>query len=242
MKNISDFKTQSIQSGETQTYPPGLSDNGEENSQKSLEVVSGNSAADPKLTKETQQKICDYIRRGLTWEKAGEILGINPSTMKSWTQRHETFASAIKKARRELEVNLLESINQAGEKSWQARAWMLERSFGYTQAPARVDVRQEIQHGLSPSLAQILAGYNSKNPQAIEPKEVRQIETEVIDVQDVNPSKYTNHCATNAQPQEPAVVPEKRKRHKPMRRKKLARGHDTPTGSPQPPEKNVNTP
>jgi hypothetical protein len=241
MKNLSDSETQSIPSMETETHSPGLPDNCEENVQKSLQVSKG-SAAEPKLTKETQQKICDYIRRGLTWEKAGEILGINSGTMKSWTQRNDAFASAIKKARRELEVGLLESINQAGEKSWQARAWMLERSFGYTQAPARVDVRQEIQHGLSPGLAQILAGYNSKNPQTIEPKEVRQIETEVIDIQHINPSKDNNHCATNAQPQEPAIVLEKRKRHKPMRRKRLSRGHDTPTASPQPAEKNVNTP
>jgi len=242
MKNPSDSEPHLISHGETKTPPPGSPDTCETKDEKSLQVVSGMTTAEPKLTKEIQQKVCDYIRRGLTWEKAGEILGIPPSTLKSWTQRNETFASAIKKARRELEVNLLESINNAGEKSWQARAWMLERSFGYTQAPARVDVRQEIQHGLSPGLAQILAGYNSKNPQTIEPKDVREIETEIVDVQHLKPSEDNNHCATNTQPQEPAIVPEKRKRHKPMRRKKLPRGHDTPLASPQPPEKNVNTP
>jgi len=242
MKNLSDSEPHLISHVETKTPPPGSPDTSETKDEKSLQIVSGTAAEEPKLTKEIQQKVCDYIRRGLTWEKAGEILGIPASTLKSWTQRNEAFASAIKKARRELEVNLLESINNAGEKSWQARAWMLERSFGYTQAPARVDVRQEIQHGLSPGLAQILAGYNSKNPQTIESKDVRQIESEVIEVQDVNPSKYTIHCATNTQPERPAVIPEKRKRHKPMRRKRLPRGHHTPSGIPQPTEKNVNSP
>jgi len=196
----------------------------------------------PKLTKEVTEKVCEYIRKGLTWEKAGEIMGISPNTLRCWTQRHAPFASAIKKARRELEVNLLESINNAGEKSWQAKAWMLERSFGYVQAPNRVEVKQDVQHGLSPALAQLLAGYNSKNVQTIEPKEVRQIEAEVIDVQRANPSEDNNHCATNT-PEKVLVAPEvKRKRHKPMRRKRLQKGHDTPPTLPQPPDKNVNTP
>jgi len=213
-----------------------------ENGEKSLISVSGKPAAEVKLTKQMMDKVCEYVRKGLTYDKAGEILGISPNTIRSWTQRHEAFAHAIKKARRELEVNLLESINTAGEKSWQARAWMLERSFGYVQAPNRVEVKQDIQHGLSPALAQLLAGYNSKNVQAIEPKEVRQIEAEVVEVKDINSSDYNNHCATN----EPAKVLDvgkvSRKRHKPMRRKRLARGHDTPPASPHPADNNVNTP
>jgi len=196
----------------------------------------------PKLTKEVTEKVCEYIRKGLTWEKAGEIMGISPNTLRCWTQRHAPFALAIKKARRELEVNLLESINNAGEKSWQAKAWMLERSFGYVQAPNRVEVKQDVQHGLSPALAQLLAGYNSKNVQTIEPKEVRQIEAEVIEVEDVKSSKYNNHCATNATEKALEVSEVKRKRHKPMRRKKLRKGHDTPMASPHPAEKNVDTP
>jgi hypothetical protein len=196
----------------------------------------------PKLTKEVTEKVCEYIRKGLTWEKAGEIMGISPNTLRCWTQRHAPFALAIKKARRELEVNLLESINNAGEKSWQAKAWMLERSFGYVQAPNRVEVKQDVQHGLSPALAQLLAGYNSKNVQTIEPKEVRQIEAEVIDIQHVKRSEDNNHCATNATEKALEVSEVKRKRHKPMRRKRLRKGHDTPMASPHPAEKNVNTP
>jgi len=213
-----------------------------ENGEKSLISVSGKPAAEVKLTKQTMDKVCEYVRKGLTYDKAGEILGISPNTIRSWTQRHEAFAHAIKKARRELEVNLLESINTAGEKSWQARAWMLERSFGYVQAPNRVEVKQDIQHGLSPALAQLLAGYNSKNMQTIEPKEVRQIEAEVVDVQHANPSKYNNYCATDAPKKVLDVGKVSRKRHKPMKRKRLARGHDTPTASPHPADNDVNTP
>jgi len=196
----------------------------------------------PKLTKEVTEKVCEYIRKGLTWEKAGEIMGISPNTLRCWTQRHASFASAIKKARRELEVNLLESINNAGEKSWQAKAWMLERSFGYVQAPNRVEVKQDIQHGLSPALAQLLAGYNSKNAQIGDRKEVRQIEAEVVEVKDINSSDYNNHCATNDPAKVLDVEKVSRKRHKPMRRKRLTRGHDTHPASPHPADNNVNTP
>lgn len=229
--------TQGESAGE---YP--IPEDCKENGEKSLISVSGKPAAEVKLTKETMEKVCEYVRKGLTYDKAGEILGISPNTIRSWTQRHDAFAHAIKKARRELEVNLLESINTAGEKSWQAKAWMLERSFGYVQAPNRVEVKQDIQHGLSPALAQLLAGYNSKNVQVGEPKEVRQIEAEVVDVQHADASKYNNYCATNKPQKVLDVEKVSRKRHKPMKRKRLARGHDTPTASPQPRDENVDTP
>lgn len=224
---------------------PGKDNDMKENHEESLQVTlpgRNQTGRPPTYSKEIMEKVCEYIRKGLTYEKAGEILGISPKTIQSWQNRYPAFADAIKKARRELEVFLLESITNAGEKSWQARAWMLERNFGYAQPSARVDVKQEIQHGLSPTLANLLAGYNSKKAQVIDSKQIVKSESEVIELQDVKFTKYNNHCATNDAPAEGALVLQKRKRHKPMRRKKLRQDTTTPDRQPPSADKNVDTP
>ena len=110
------------------------------------------------LTPEIHEKILAFVRKGLTYEKAGEALGISPATIQNWQHRNKAFNESLQKERRQLEANLLDSINQAGEKSWQARAWILERSFSYSQPSARLQVSQDVTHGISGNLAQLLAG------------------------------------------------------------------------------------
>ena len=114
------------------------------------------------LTPEIHEKILGFVRKGLTYEKAGEALGISPATIQNWQHRNKAFNESLQKTRRELEANLLDSINQAGEKSWQARAWILERSFSYSQPSARLQVSQDVTHGISGNLAQLLAGIAMK--------------------------------------------------------------------------------
>ena len=115
------------------------------------------------LTKETAAKIISYVAKGLTYEKAGEAVGIAPGTIANWQSKHGWFSEDLKKARRALETSLLESIHQAGEKSWQARAWLAERVFGYAQPSARLEVAGAVAHAhaASPALAQLLAGMNT---------------------------------------------------------------------------------
>jgi hypothetical protein len=125
------------------------------------------------LTPEIQEKLLGYIRKGLTYERAGEALGISPATIQNWQARNKQFDNALKKARRDLEVSLLDSINLAGEKSWQAKAWMAERIFQYAQPSARLAVTQEHTHGISSNLASLLAGI------AVKKKEKK---AEVIDL------------------------------------------------------------
>jgi hypothetical protein len=142
------------------------------------------------LTPEIQEKLLAYIRKGLTYERAGEALGISPATIQNWQARNKQFDNALKKARRDLEVSLLDSINLAGEKSWQARAWILERSFLYSQPSARLQVSQDVTHGISSNLASLLAGIAVKK------------KAQVIDIQDVKHkptinSLYNSNCATN---------------------------------------------
>ena len=110
------------------------------------------------LTPEIQEKLLAYVRKGLTYERAGEALGISPATIQNWQARNKQFNNALKKARRDLEASLLDSINLAGEKSWQARAWMAERIFQYAQPSARLQVSQDVTHGISGNLASLLAG------------------------------------------------------------------------------------
>ena len=114
------------------------------------------------LTPEIHEKILAFVRKGLTYEKAGEALGISPATIQNWQHRNKAFNESLQKARRGLEANLLDSINQAGEKSWQARAWILERSFSYSQPSARLQVSQDVTHGISGNLAQLLAGIRGR--------------------------------------------------------------------------------
>jgi hypothetical protein len=85
---------------------------------------------------------------------------------------------------------LLQSVEIAGEKSWQARAWILERAHGYAQPSARLAVTQEHTHGISSNLASLLAGIAVKK------------KAQVIDIQDVKDkpkinSLYNSNCATS---------------------------------------------
>jgi len=113
-------------------------------------------------------------------ERAAELVGMNPNTIQGWTNKRQTFGRSIKKARREHEVYLLRSIELAGEKSWQARAWLAERVHGYAQPSARLQVSADVHHNAGAGFAQLLAGLASrraeKKAQVIDAQEVRAIE------------------------------------------------------------------
>jgi len=167
------------------------------------------------LTPEIHEKILGFVRKGLTYEKAGEALGISPATIQNWQHRNKAFNESLQKERRQLEANLLDSINQAGEKSWQARAWILERSFQYSQPSARLQVSQDVNHGISGNLAQLLAGIAGRK------------KAQVIDCKDVTPKtlptiRDNSYCATDGT--QTIVTPTQkvsgRTRHIAMRRRK----------------------
>jgi transcriptional regulator with XRE-family HTH domain len=155
------------------------------------------------LTPEIHEKILAFVRKGLTYEKAGEALGISPATIQNWQHRNKAFNESLQKARRGLEANLLDSINQAGEKSWQARAWILERSFSYSQPSARLQVTQDHTHNLGGNLAQLLAGIRGRK-QITSDNKTAELEnrSKYIDVQpiieapqtDKSHNKYSLNC------------------------------------------------
>jgi hypothetical protein len=110
---------------------------------------------------------------GFTLEKAGALVGVNPSTIRTWAQRKPDFARRVETSRKKHELSLLRDIELAGAKSWQAKAWMAERIYNHAQPSARLNVTQDVTHGLSSNLAQLLAGIAGKK---------REKKAEVIDM------------------------------------------------------------
>ena len=174
-------------------------------------------------------KIVDAMRAGFTLERAAEYIGLHPGTVQGWTTKRAEFGRLVKKARREHEMSLLRSVELAGEKSWQARAWILERTHGYAQPSARLQVTQEHTHGISGNLAQLLAGIRGRK-QNTEGNEKRQIESnhKYIDIQpvatkpenDLSNNKYCINKINSVEQQQDTQSKTLKPRHKRMRLRK----------------------
>jgi len=186
---------------------------------------------------EIEQKILEACGNGFTIEKAGALVGVNPSTIRTWIQRKPSFGQKVETARKNYEMSLLKSVYDAGEKSWQAKAWILERTCGYAAPSSRLSVDTSVTHGVNGSFAALLAGLASrraeKKAQVIESQEVKQIEQPK--------SKYNSYCATD-NPQHIATPTSKisgkarplRMRRRKPRQESLRKypTHDTPPATP----------
>jgi hypothetical protein len=200
-------------------------------------------------SEETGAKIIEAVRGGLTLERAAEYVGLNPSTVQGWTERRAEFGRLIKKARREHELSLLRSVEAAGEKSWQARAWCLERIFQYAQPSARLNVTQDVTHGISGNLAQLLAGIRGRKQITSDNKTAKlENRSKYIDVQPIAQDDKIDKSHTKILYQIPQVLDAQhiqnktllKVKHKPMRRRKpraesLAKYPPTTTPPASPP-------
>jgi hypothetical protein len=184
-------------------------------------------------------KIADEIvaacGSGFTLEKAGALVGVNANTIKTWASRKPEFARRVETARKKHELSLLRDIELAGAKSWQAKAWMAERVYSYAIPSARLQVSQDVTHGISGNLAQLLAGIAGRK------------KAQVIDCKDVTPKtlptiRDNSYCATDSK--QTIVTPTQkvsgRTRHIAMRRRKpraesLAKYTTTPPATPPAP-------
>ena len=137
------------------------------------------------FTPELADEIISACGSGFTLEKAGALVGVNPSTIRTWAQRKPDFGKRVETARKKHELSLLRDVQLAGEKSWQAKAWILERGYNWAQPSARLNVTQDVTHGISSNLASLLAGI------AVKKKEKK---AEVIQMED---SLCNIPCATN---------------------------------------------
>ena len=187
-------------------------------------------------------KIVDAMRAGFTLERAAEYIGLHPGTVQGWTTKRAEFGRLVKKARREHEMSLLRSVELAGEKSWQARAWILERTHGYAQPSARLQVTQEHTHGISGNLAQLLAGIRGRK-QITSDNKTAELEngSKYIDIQPITKAPKTDmshneSCINSNSTQENGNNLPKR-RHQRMRLRKpraesLAKYTTTPPATP----------
>jgi len=180
-------------------------------------------------------KIIDAVRSGFTLERAAEYVGINPGTAQGWVTKRQDFGRLIKKARREHEMGLLRSVELAGEKSWQARAWILERTHGYAQPSARLSVTQDVTHGISGNLAQLLAGIAGR-------KKTQVIDAKAVEVKTALQIRDNSYCATDGTQTivTPTIKVSGKTRHIAMKRRKprkesLAKYTTTPPATPPAP-------
>ena len=143
------------------------------------------------FTDKIADEIVSACGSGFTLEKAGALVGVNANTIKTWASRKPEFARRVETARKKHELSLLRDIELAGAKSWQAKAWMAERIYNHAIPSARLQVSQDVTHGISGNLAQLLAGIAGKK------------KAQVIDCKDVTPKtlhtiRDNSYCATDA--------------------------------------------
>jgi len=184
------------------------------------------------FTDKIAEEIISACGSGFTLEKAGALVGVNPSTIRTWSQRKPDFARRVETARKRHELSLLRDIELAGAKSWQAKAWMAERIYNHSQPSARLQVTQEHTHGISGNLAQLLAGIAGR-------KKAQVIDAEVIEEKPALPIRDNSYCATDGTQTIVTTMPGKipRPRKVSMRRRKpraesLAKYTTTPPAQP----------
>ena len=194
-------------------------------------------------------QIVDAMRAGFTLERAAEYIGLHPGTVQGWTTKRAEFGRLVKKARREHEMSLLRSVELAGEKSWQARAWILERTHGYAQPSARLQVTQDHTHNLGGNLAQLLAGIRGrkqeKKAEVIDMPILTKPQTQLHSSLTTSTDKSQNNYYINKLPlsnndlQKTATnfpkVRHKRMRQRKPRAESLAKYPPTTTPPPPPP-------
>lgn len=194
-------------------------------------------------------KIADEIvaacGSGFTLEKAGALVGVNPSTIRTWAQRKPDFGKRVETARKKHELSLLRDVQFAGEKSWQAKAWILERGYNWAQPSARLNVTQDVTHGISGNLAQLLAGIAGRKKITASPKTAElENSSKYIDVQPIvkahQPDKSHNVHSINCDSTQENEKSLPKRRHQRMRLRKpraesLAKYTTTPPANPPAP-------
>jgi len=184
------------------------------------------------FTDKIAEEIICACGSGFTIEKAGALVGVNASTIRTWAQRKPDFARKVETARKKHELSLLNDIQIAGEKSWQAKAWILERGYNWAQPSARLNVTQGVTHEIGGNLAQLLAGIAGR-------KKAQVIEAEVVKDNPALTIRDNSYCTTNGTQMPVTTTPGKipRPRKVSMRRRKpraesLAKYTTTPPVQP----------
>ena len=187
------------------------------------------------FTDKIAEEIISACGSGFTIEKAGALVGVNASTIKTWVSRRPDFARKVESARKKHELSLLRDIELAGQKSWQAKAWMSERVYGYAQPSARLNVTQGVTHEIGGNLAQLLAGIAGR-------KKAQVIKAEVVKDNPALTIRDNSYCATDGTQTIVTTTPKVlgKTRHRRMKTRKpraesLAKYTTTPPATPPAP-------
>ena len=189
------------------------------------------------LTPEIEAECVAACSAGFTIEKCAGLIGVPIGTLKTWTNRFPDFARKLETARKKHELSLLRDIELAGQKSWQAKAWIAERVYQHAIPSARLQVSADVQHNAGAGFAQLIAGLASrraeKKAQVIEAEEVKAIENQKHENTHLQ-SKHQHivSCATNATERKPRPI---RMRKRKPRAESLAKYPPTTTPPAQPP-------
>ena len=193
-------------------------------------------------TDEIAKTIIDACGSGFTLEKAAELVGLNPVTVQGWTKKRPSFGEQVRMARKKHELALLRDVELAGQKSWQAKAWCLERIYQYAQPSARLQVSGGVEHTAGGSFAALLAGLASrraeKKAQVIEAKEVKALDNSTKSIGHLS---HNDSCSNLTLPDSQQVMKDESKvlrkrriktrkpRQESLRKYPL---HDTPPATP----------
>ena len=83
-----------------------------------------------KLTPDVQQRICDAVGIGATYEHAAAYGGVSYEAFNTWRKRYVQFSEALKAAEGRAVVGWLAKIEKAAsDGTWLAAAWKLERRY-----------------------------------------------------------------------------------------------------------------
>lgn len=110
------------------------------------------------LTPEVRKQFCRAIRCGITRTVAAQELGFTYGTIRNWVTKgnrglspYAEFVTELKKAEAGGERFLVQIIRKAARKSWQAAAWLLERSPKYSRRWVRKDLERQVARALDQS-------------------------------------------------------------------------------------------
>lgn len=88
----------------------------------------GKAGRKTKRTDELTQEIEKLFRVGLSQRAVCHAISVNETTFIRW-KKNKKFNARVQKAISEKKAALLAKIFKAGDKNWQAHAWLLERCY-----------------------------------------------------------------------------------------------------------------
>jgi hypothetical protein len=91
---------------------------------KYINMVAKNSKYNARIV----NQIVEAISSGMNQRQAAKLVGISEETLSVWKKTHPILLNKLERSSEEYVKRNLQSIAKAGQRSWQATAWLLERT------------------------------------------------------------------------------------------------------------------